>query len=257
MIDSHCHFDLPVFDNKRQAILANAQKLGVTRLLVPGLTLDQFPQLMKLKGQFPCLDIALGCHPYFLKVLSKTELIEHAKMMQSLAQAHIELITAIGECGLDASIAIPIDYQEQMLCTQLRLAMALKKPIILHHRQSHNELIRILKREKFIGTGVVHAFSGSKQIAQAYISLGLALGVGGTITYARAIKTRNTIKAVGIEHILLETDAPDMPLDGFQGMPNTPERLPLVANALAQLKAMTVCDIVARTNQNYQRIFNS
>jgi TatD DNase family protein len=177
--------------------------------------------------------------------------------MNDMCQQHSSIITAIGECGLDATIAIPMDYQEQILRAHIRLAIACNKPLILHHRQSHNSLIRILKQEKFRGQGVVHAFSGSYQIAQTYIDLGFALGVGGTITYSRAKKTRNTIAAINIQHLLLETDAPDMPIEGFQGMPNTPERLLLIAQALAQLKQIPVDEIVAQTTINYQRIFHS
>lgn len=255
MIDSHCHFDLAVFDNKRDEILSKAKQQGLTRLLVPGLTLPQFSRLIALNKQFDCIDIALGCHPYFLEILNSEALAKHILLMNELSQQHVNLIVAIGECGLDATIAIPMDYQEQMLRAHIRLAMACNKPLILHHRQSHNSLIRILKQEKFSGAGVVHAFSGSYQIAQTYIDLGFALGVGGTITYSRAIKTRNTIKEVGMQHILLETDAPDMPIEGFQGMPNTPERLPLIAQALARLKDIPVDEVIAQTTNNYHRIF--
>jgi TatD DNase family protein len=148
-----------------------------------------------------------------------------------------------------------MEYQEKVLREQIRIAKVIKKPLILHHRQSHNELIRILKQEKFDVGGVVHAFSGSYQTAQTYIALGLALGVGGTITYERAVKTRRTIKAVDMAHIVLETDAPDMPVYGFQGEPNTPERLPLIAQALAKLKGISVNEVVQQSTANYHRIF--
>ncbi|MGK0372320.1 MAG: TatD DNase family protein, partial [Glaciecola sp.] len=197
MIDSHCHFDLPAFDNQRGNILENAHEQGVEKLLVPGLSLVQFTQLIDLKRIHPTIDIALGCHPYFLTLLTDSELTRQVSLMADLANQHRSLIVAIGECGLDGSLDIPMTYQEKVLIEQIHIAQAVKKPLILHHRQSHNALIRILKQEKFDGGGVVHAFSGSYQIAQTYIDMGLSLGVGGTITYERAIKTRNTIKAVG------------------------------------------------------------
>jgi TatD DNase family protein len=256
MIDSHCHFDLPAFDNKREKILKNAYTLGVEKLLVPGLTLTQFSQLIDLKRSHVSIDIALGCHPYFLTLLTDNELARKTLLMADLASQHCALIVAVGECGIDGSLKIPMAFQEKVLTQHIRIAKAFNKPLILHHRQSHNALIRILKQEKFDGGGVVHAFSGSYQIAQTYIDMGLSLGVGGTITYDRAIKTRNTIKAVGMEHILLETDAPDMPLFGFQGMPNTPERLPLIASALAQLKGISLNEVEQCTTANYKRIFS-
>ena len=255
MIDSHCHFDLAVFDNKRKQILNKALQLGLKKLLVPGLSLDQFATLLELKHRYPLIDIALGCHPCFLSVLSEPELKRQMMRMADLASQHKMTIVAIGECGVDGSLSIPMEYQEKVLREQIRIAKVIKKPLILHHRQSHNELIRILKQEKFDGGGVVHAFSGSYQTAQTYIALGLALGVGGTITYERAVKTRRTIKAVDMAHIVLETDAPDMPVYGFQGEPNTPERLPLIAQALAQLKGISVNEVVQQSTANYHRIF--
>jgi TatD DNase family protein len=257
MIDSHCHFDLPAFDNKRAHILKSANDLGVDKLLVPGLTLKQFIPLMDLKTTYPCIDIALGCHPYFLSLLPDTEFAEQITLMAELANQHKSHIVAIGECGVDGSLDIPMDYQEKILIEQIRIAKLIKKPLVLHHRQSHNALIRILKQEKFDGGGVVHAFSGSYQIAKTYIDMGLALGVGGTISYQRAIKTRNTIKAVGLAHLLLETDAPDMPIFGYQGLANTPQRLPLIASALAQLKGISLDLVTQQTTINYHRIFTS
>lgn len=255
MIDSHCHFDLRAFDNNRKRIIANLQRLGLTKILVPGLSTEQFENLLRLKHQFPIIDIALGCHPYFLEQLNPTDLAKHMTLLAEMARVHSSTIVAIGECGLDASLALPMAYQERVLIAQIEIAKVERKPLILHHRQSHNALIRIIKHSKFTYGGVVHAFSGSFEIAQTYIELGFALGVGGTITYDRAKKTRETIKRVDLSHLLIETDAPDMPLNSYQGEPNTPERLPLVANALAMLKGFPVSMIEQQTNANYNAIF--
>lgn len=255
MIDSHCHFDLPAFDNQRAEALTRAASKGVHKLLVPGLDLLQFSQLKALQAQYPALDIALGCHPYFLQHLSAQALSEQMGLMKVMAIEHHATIVAIGECGLDGTLSLPMAYQEKVLRYQIRIAQALNKPLILHHRRSHNDLIRVLKQEKFTNGGVVHAFSGSIEIANTYIELGFALGVGGTITYLRALKTRNTIKNVSLNHLLLETDAPDMPVFGFQGQANSPERLPIIADALATLKHIELGDVIAQTTCNYHRIF--
>lgn len=256
MIDSHCHFDLPEFDGKRSQVLANCKAAGIERLLVPGLSLIQFQTLLALQSQHVRLDIALGCHPYFLEALSPSKLNAYMDEMAETANQYKTSIVAIGECGLDGSLALSMAYQEQVLQYQIQIAKAVAKPLILHHRQSHNELIRILRREKFTFGGVVHAFSGSEQTAKTYIDLGFAIGVGGTITYQRAIKTRATIARIKLQHILLETDAPDMPVFGYQGKPNTPERLPLIAKELAELHNCSLAAVKNQTSINYHKVFD-
>ncbi|MFW8592412.1 TatD family hydrolase [Glaciecola sp. 2405UD65-10] len=271
MIDSHCHFDLSAFDNKRNNTLIECAKAGVTRLLVPGLSIAQFPKLIELSEErqrtskaeqenfpqlaLPHIDIALGLHPYFMGELNNNELHHQHKQLLELGAKYKDKIVAVGECGLDASLALPMGYQEHVFKQQIELAQSLNKPLIVHHRKSHNELIRLIKNARFKQGGVIHAFSGSEHIANTYIDLGFKLGVGGTITYERAVKTRHTISQTPIEHLLLETDAPDMPIQGYQGQMNTPARLPLVASALACLQGCEVSEVVSQTTINYSNTF--
>lgn len=278
MIDSHCHLDLPVFDGKHDAILTNCAKMGISRIMLPGLSLAQFSRLTALQKQFannrpsasdaskgnptdavqakyPVLDIALGLHPYFLSPLNESQAKIQANDLYTLAHKHRGQILAIGECGIDGSLKLDMAYQIDVLRMQIELANSLDLPLILHHRQSHNELIRLLKEVGGKYSGVIHAFSGSEQIANTYIELGFALGVGGTITYERAVKTRSTLAAIPLEHLLLETDAPDMPLFGYQGQTNTPERLPIVAKTLANLKGVDTDTVITTSSTHYQRVF--
>ncbi len=255
MIDSHCHIDLDAFEHDRHQLLNQCREIGVSRLLVLGLTTQQFPTLLSLSEQYPMLDIALGCHPYFLKETQQS-LTQVESELNDLASKHHKSFVAIGECGLDKKIDIDIDYQSSVLSIQIELAKHLKKPLILHHRHSHNELIKMLKDSQFAFGGILHAFSGSEQIANTYIELGFKLGVGGTITYPRAIKTRSAIKNIDLKHLVLETDSPDMPLNGFQGERNTPLQLPRVAESLSSLKGCPVTDIMEQTSINYLSVLN-
>lgn len=271
MIDSHCHFDLSAFNNKREQTLIDCAQAGLTRLLVPGLSIEQFPKLIELSEKLqkigfstqdshtqialPNIDIALGLHPYFMGELSDNELrVQHSQLLQ-LGDEYKDKIVAIGECGLDANLAISMRYQQKVFVQQIELAQSLNKPLVIHHRKSHNELIRLIKDTGFDQGGVIHAFSGSEHIANTYIDLGFKLGVGGTITYERAVKTRHTISQIPLEHLLLETDAPDMPIQGYQGQMNTPARLPLIASALASLSGCDVSELIAQTTINYTNTF--
>ena len=256
MIDSHCHIDLPAFDRDRDEVIQSSIKKGVSRILVPGLGLVQTRQLLPLKHQYPMLDIAAGFHPYFLQEIPYDAWQRELNQMNKWLEIHHQSIVAIGEFGLDATLSLDMAFQEQVFRDQLSLAKQYRKPVVLHHRKSHNDIIRIIKQEKFINGGVIHAFSGSVQIAQTYIDLGFRLGIGGTITYPRGQKTRNTLAHLSTSNMLLETDAPDMPLYGKQGMRNSPERLPLIAQALAKVKDTSVDEIIAQTTQNYLSLFS-
>ncbi|WP_110428778.1 TatD family hydrolase [Glaciecola sp. KUL10] len=256
MIDSHCHLDLPIFDNDRNEVLQRAKALGLTKCLLPGLSLKQFRTLLTLKAQEPCYDICLGLHPYFLRSQSPHETQQTINVLNKLADEHKDKIVAIGETGLDSKITTNIEYQKILLKAQIEIAERLNKPLVLHHRQSHNELIRLLKQAGFSNGGVIHAFSGSDQIAQTYIQMGFYLGVGGTITYERAKKTRETIKHIGLQYLLLETDSPDMPMCGKQGLRNEPAYLIDVIATLSKLKACSETSIIQTTTNNYNNLFS-
>jgi len=138
-------------------------------------------------------------------------------------------VCAIGEIGLDFALENhTFAIQQQLFSAQLALAQRLSKPVVLHHRRSMPQLLAELKLQRFSGGGILHAFSGSYQQGKAFIDLGFKLGIGGTISYERAEKTRKAVQKFPLDALVLETDAPSMPLAGFQGQVNTPAQLPLV-----------------------------
>ncbi|MEM0513908.1 TatD family hydrolase [Pseudoalteromonas sp. YIC-827] len=229
-IDSHCHLDFSEFDEDRARCIANARSLGVTHLVVPGISLAQSNNLLTFTKQYPSTYISAGLHPYFLEQHQE----QHIDELGDLIAANHDSFVAVGECGLDRSIG-ELEKQRSLFEAQIALANEFELPLIVHHRQSHDLIAASFKRCPPKFGGVIHAFSGSSQVGETYIKAGFKLGVGGTITYARAQKTQQALQHVGIEHLLLETDAPSMPLCGYQGQRNTTERIPNVFLALAAL----------------------
>ncbi len=255
MIDSHCHLDLPPFAQDVDQVLADSRSAGVSRFLIPGTTPSGWQRQHQLANAHADIDIAYGLHPYFL---SDDENLrrQHTQMLeQQLGKPHDALV-AIGETGLDKVVDVALDIQQPLLMDHLALVKEMDLPVILHHRKSHHLLLKAIKDSGFSGGGVIHAFSGNAQIAQAYIDCGFVLGIGGTITYPRGSKTRNAVKAVGIEHVLLETDAPDMPMSGRQGKRNSPAYLGDVVSELAALVDVTEDEISRRTSDTYHRVFS-
>jgi TatD DNase family protein len=221
--DSHCHLDDIAFSEQLPALLTQCQQLAIDRIIVPSIAPNNFNQVLSLAKKhhdnpiniYPCL----GIHPWFLQPLNDS----HLKQLSESVNKSRNDIVAIGEIGLDGAIAKNAEshgqtpeenwkHQQHFFDFQLNLAKQQNLPVIVHHRQSHDKIMPFLKRYKLDRAGIIHGFSGSYQQAKAYIDLGFKLGVGSTITYSRAKKTINTFKRLPLESLVLETDAPSMPL---------------------------------------------
>lgn len=269
LFDSHCHFDFAVFDVDRAEVWERCVSLGVKGLLIPGVSPEQWTVAAQLCEVFPGCCYGVGIHPYWIErqlwyhpeavILSE---LEKDSIGQSLSHAiamrggdGFSACVALGECGLDQRLSVPMSLQQDLLEVHLTMANLHHKPIIIHSVKAHHHLLESLKRCPPRYGGVIHAFSGSLEVAHQFIERGFLLGVGGTITYERAAKTRHALSRVPLSQLLLETDAPDMPLYGQQGQRNSPEYLPHIAHHLAALRGVSVEEVITTTSDNASRLF--
>ncbi|XAW89973.1 TatD family hydrolase [Vibrio sp. CDRSL-10 TSBA] len=253
LFDTHCHFDFDAFAAHFADELALASQQGVQRILIPSIGRQNWQRVATLAADYPDhIYYALGYHPYFLASAGLNPLHN----LELALDARSSSCVAVGEVGLDAMVDIDAKVQETLLLGQLALAQAAGLPVVLHSRKTHNRLLQLLKQTRFQGGGVLHAFSGSEQEARQFIDLGFKIGVGGGITYPRANKTRRTISALPLEHLVLETDAPDMPLCGYQGHNNHPCRLPLVLNELVLLRKEDKQTVASTVWKNSNLLFS-
>jgi len=251
-IDTHCHFDFPPFTADEVPSLERAAKAGVEAIIVPSTEADNFGRVLDLARQHQALYAALGLHP----IVIERHLDEHIDRLDALLQTAEKKLIAIGEIGLDLYREDPhFERQQAILDAQLRLAKRHDLPVILHSRRTHDKLAMHLKRIDLPRRGVVHGFSGSLQQAQRFIALGYKIGVGGTITYPRASKTREVMAQLPLDALLLETDAPDMPLNGFQGQPNRPEQAARVFATLCELRDEPAALIADTILENTRAVF--
>ncbi|MFI8415072.1 TatD family hydrolase [Serratia sp. NPDC078593] len=252
LTDTHCHFDFPPFSGSEAESLQRAAAAGIERIIVPTVTADRFARVLRLAKDFTPLYAALGLHPLYIAQHHEAQL---ALLADFLASRPGKLV-AVGEIGLDLYMENPqFTRQQALLSAQLKLAKQHDLPVILHSRRSHDQLAAALRRNDVPRRGVVHGFAGSLSQAQAFIRLGYYIGVGGTISYARAQKTRGVMAQLPLTSLLLETDAPDMPLAGYQGQPNRPERAAEVFEVLCQLRSESPEEIAAHLRQNTHRLF--
>jgi len=250
LIDSHCHLDFDQFNSDRENILLHCQKLGVKDIIIPGVTADKWDDLIDICNHSEMLHPALGLHPMFMAAHRPEHLLQ---LKETIAN---NKLIAIGEIGLDFYVA---DHdkaaQVDLFSTQLEIAQQSRLPVLLHVRKAHDQTISLLKKYPVSG-GIVHAFNGSIQQAEQYQQLGFVFGVGGAITHLRATRLRSLFTELDLSSIVLETDAPDMPLSELQEQRNTPENIPHILEALANLRVESRENIATITTNTAKRILN-
>lgn len=251
LIDTHCHFDADDFDADRAEVAVRALAAGVDTIVIPGYVAEHWPRLFQVCDSIaaPRLLPAPGLHPCYIARHEPSHLTE----LEHLLQTRRDII-AIGEIGLDyflPELKTPAlkEKQDFFFREQLRLAMHYHKPVVLHVRKAHAEVIAILRELKFLDGGIVHAWSGGIEEARQYVKLGFRLGIGGSLTYDQSKRLRAVVCEMPMEALVLETDAPDMiPLchrgPGAGRTRNSPEYLPAVVHALSELKGIPVGQVV-------------
>lgn len=243
LIDTHCHLDQDIFSARLPVVLESARQAGVTRFVVPGVHPDGWERMAALarshKGVYP----AFGIHPM------------HAGLVDDAVLARLAEIAgsgiAIGEIGLDPSYPLPLEQQEHAFREQLRLAVSLGLPVLVHCRRAFQRTLRILRDEggNRIG-GIMHAFSGSPEMAREFIRLGFLISICGTVTWANAVRPVSLARELPPESLVLETDAPDLTPQVFRGEPNQPAYLAEVLQTVAQIRGISPGDLAAQTTQN-------
>lgn len=250
LIDTHVHLDFAAFDEDREQLLEALPTKGVVKLINPAVSHENWQRVLDLADTAECVHPALGIHPMFLDTAQKS----HIDDLKALLQAHRDKVVAVGECGLDMT-QDNIDDQRFYFTEQLKLAQEFDLPVIVHHRKSHHLTVPFLKKYRPAKGGVIHAFSGSYEQAMQYIDLGFKLGIGGTITYDRAEKTRDTLTRVPVESLVLETDAPDMPIHGRQGKRNSPAYLSEIFIVLSLLTEISGPELEQQLMTNSTQLF--
>lgn len=261
LIDTHCHFDVDDFDADRAEVAARALAAGVDTIVIPGYIASQWPKLFHVCDSFmrPRLLPVPGLHPCYVAQHEP----EHLQVLEHLLQTRTDIV-AIGEIGLDffvPELKAP-DWktrQEFFFREQLRLAMTYHKPVVLHVRKAHAEVMAILADMKFREGGIVHAYSGGIEEAKRYVRMGFRLGIGGSLTYDQSKRLRAVVSDMPLEAMVLETDAPDMipqphRLPGPGRTRNSPEYLLSVALAMSALKAIPLEEVLSVARQQSCRV---
>jgi len=254
LIDTHTHLDFPDFDADRGELLARCRDLGVARLVVLGVHQANWQRVWDLAQAEDSLYAAFGLHPVYL--------IEHRPEHQSELRdwltryAGHPKLCAVGEIGLDYFLdTLDREQQQRLFEAQLKLAIEFELPALLHVRRAHAATIATLKRLKPGRGGIIHAFAGSLEEAREYLKLGFKLGLGGAPTWPQALRLRKVVAQLPLEAIVLETDAPDMAPAMYPYQRNSPEYLPAICTALAELRCISPAELASASSRNAAQLF--
>lgn len=249
LIDSHCHLDVAEFDLDRDAVVMRAKEAGVVAQIIPAIAASGFSALADLCRNRADRFAAYGLHPLFLDQHRDADIGIVARALQD------EGAVAVGECGLDFLVdGLDRERQLTLFDVHLRLASDLDLPLIIHARRAVDPVIAALRRFRRL-RGVVHSFSGSESQAQQLFRLGFCLGIGGPISYSRALRLRRIVAHMPLDHLLLESDAPDQPLADARGARNEPAAVAEIARVIASLRAEPAERIAQTTTANAIRLF--
>ncbi|MHB0976116.1 MAG: TatD family hydrolase [Candidatus Aquicultorales bacterium] len=246
MIDTHVH--LQAFD-KIDPILERARAGGVTGFIVPGDTLENSKFALKLAEDHRGVRSAVGVHPHEAKSVDDEVLGEIKRLALSGG------VVAIGEIGLDYHYDhSPRDVQKRVFAEQLEIARELEFPVIVHNRESTDDLLAILKSSG-VKRGVFHCFSGDRALAEEALALGFDISFAGTLTFKNADTLREVARWVPEDRFLIETDSPYLTPEPHRGKRNEPSYLPFIASALATVRGIDVERVAEAVRANTARIF--
>ena len=253
IIDTHAHYDDEAFDPDREVLLASMQEHGIEKLVNVCASIDGLQDTVKLIEKYPFIYGAVGVHPDDAEQMTEETLAEIRRI------SHMDKMIAIGEIGLDYywhKEKKEHEIQQKMFRVQMEIAREEKLPFMIHSRDAAEDTLNIVREYMQGGMygGIIHCFSYSREIAAAYLNMGLYLGIGGVVTFKNAKKLKEVVQYAPLSQLVLETDCPYMAPEPNRGKRNSSLYLPYVVQAIAELKQVTPEKVIEVTRENTRRL---
>ena len=252
IIESHTHMDDSAFDEDRDSLIREIKNSGVEYMMNISASLKSIKTSIELAKQYDFIYASVGVHP------SESQELNNENFQWLKEQVAFEKVKAIGEIGLDYYWQEPEkEIQQHWFREQLRLAHEVNLPIIIHSREAAADTYSIMKEENADKlNGVIHCFSYTKETARDYLNWNYYFGIGGVITFQNAKKLKEAVEYIPIENIVLETDSPYLAPIPYRGKRNSSLNLPLIAQAIADIKKMDVEKVIENTRENTKKLYN-
>ena len=251
IIDTHCHLDDTRYDDDIQSVIKNALDNKVDKIIIPGADINDLPKAAKIANSYENIYFAAGVHPYEIDGYDESVIRKFAKDPKCVA---------IGECGLDyfrlpdENIDEYKSKQKDIFISQIKLAIELNLPLIIHIRDANEDSLKILKEyeDKLVG-GVLHCFNASPILLE--LSSKFYYGIGGVLTFKNAKKLVGILPKIPLNRLLIETDAPYLTPEPHRGKRNEPAFTTFVADKMSDILGMSRDEIEGLTTQNASRLF--
>ncbi|WP_096017043.1 TatD family hydrolase [Campylobacter lanienae] len=251
IIDTHCHLDDTRYDDDINRVIKNALDNKVDKIIIPGADINDLPKAAKIANSYENIYFAAGVHPYEIDGYDESVIRKFAKDPKCVA---------IGECGLDyfrlpdENIDEYKSKQKDIFISQIKLAIELNLPLIIHIRDANEDSLKILKEyeDKLVG-GVLHCFNASPILLE--LSSKFYYGIGGVLTFKNAKKLVEILPKIPLNRLLIETDAPYLTPEPHRGKRNEPAFTTFVADKMSDILGMSRDEIEGLTTQNASRLF--
>ena len=251
IFESHAHYDDEAFDADREELLSGMQDAGISHIVNVGASVRGVEDTVKLMERYPFVYGAVGIHPDEVGDLNE----ERMQWLKGLCS--LEKTVAVGEIGLDYYWdKEPRAVQKQWFERQLHLARETELPVVVHSRDAAKDTFEIIKSEHAGTTGgVIHCFSGSKEMARDYLNLGYYIGIGGVVTFKNARVMKEVAAYVPLDRILVETDCPYLAPVPFRGKRNSSLYLPYIIEEIGRIKGISQEEVEEATYQNARSMY--
>ncbi len=251
LFDTHAHYDDEKFDIDRDEVLSNLHTANIAYVLNAGTDFASSKSSVVLAEKYNFFYAAVGVHPH------SANSVDDAVIASLIDLADNKKVVAIGEIGLDYYYNYsPKDTQQIVLSKQINLAKELKLPIILHDRDSHEDILKTIEKEtaKTIG-GVFHCFSGSVEMAKIVLDNNFYISIGGPITFKNAKKIIEVVRYVPLDRLLIETDSPYLAPEPNRGTRNDSRNLTYIVQKIAEIKELDFSEVATQTTKNAKDVF--
>jgi TatD DNase family protein len=250
MFDSHAHLDDDRFDKDRQEAINRAWEAGLTGIINVGADMESSARSIELAEACDTIFASVGMHPHDSKDMKETDYLQLKRWA-----AHPKVV-AIGEIGLDYHYDhSPRPVQQEVFVRQLDVAREMGKPVIIHEREAHADMLALVKSAGQGLTGVFHCFSGSLETAREAIKLGFYISLAGPVTFSNSVKAKQVAAGVPLDRLLIETDSPYLTPHPLRGKRNEPAFVRHVAEEVARLREISIEEVTAATTANVKRLF--
>jgi TatD DNase family protein len=250
-IDSHAHLDDRRFESDRDELISSLYANDVEAVLNPGADLNSSKKALSMAEKYPFIYAAVGCHPHDSKYMSDDILNIFREMAKN------NKVIAIGEIGLDYYYDNSDRVvQRKWFRAQISLAKELDLPYIVHDRDAHEDILKIMKEEHYDGArGILHCYSGSVELSKEFIKLGFYISLGGPVTFKNARVPKIVAKDVPFDRLLIETDSPYLAPEPYRGKRNEPKYVKYVAEEIAKIRKVSIDELAEKTKENFKTLF--